>query len=794
MAASPQICRVSRHVLATLTVLLTLVLSAEVTLVVADEPPHPGAALYAEKCARCHGEKGDGTADYPDALTGDKSLVELKLVISRTMPEDTDEKSSPEEAELIAAYMLDQFYSPLAQERNRPATVDFSRLTVRQFESSVADLIGSFRWNNPWPEERGLKASYYNLRSFNKDKLVYERVDPGVNSQFGESKPEGFPTEPDMEKRRPDDIHDNMEFSVQWRGILLAPHTGNYELILRSENGVRLYFQGGPKPVIDGWVSAGSVFEHRYPVRLIGGRSYPISVHFFRYKEKTSSVVLGWKRPGHVDEVIPERYLSPKDSPGLFVLNTPFPPDDRSIGYERGNAISKEWQDAVTQAALETADFVVEKINSLARIDDKTSPEEKQKKLAEFSQRFVERAFRRPLSNDEIQLYCVGPRENVSEEIGLKRVVLLTLMSPHFLYRETGFGTFNDFSAASWLSYTLWDSLPDEQLRKLAQEQKLRTPEQIRQQADRMLSDPRTRAKLLEFLGQWLKLDHFAEITKSQAAFPDFGEGLVSDLRSSLDMMLEEFVNSPDADLRQLMLDNGYYLNGRLAAYYGVELPAEAPFQKITLNDSSRAGVLTHPLLLSGFAYDAESSPIHRGVFIARNILGRRLKPPPEAVAPLAPDLHQDLSTRQRVILQTSPGACMTCHVLINDLGFPLEQFDAVGRYRATDRDRPVDSAGGYLNRDGQQASFDTARGMAEFLANSPEVHEAFVEQLFQYLVKQPVRAFGPDRLRELTEFFAQNNFNVKKLAHQIAVTSAVGVQDLKKTAEKEEKVTAATP
>src|SRR5688572_30235614 len=103
-------------------------------------------------------------------------------------------------------------------------------------------------------------------------------------------------------------------------------------------------------------------------------------------------------------------------------------------------------------------------------------------------------------------------------------------------------------------------------------------------------------------------------------------------------------------------------------------------------------GVITHPYLLSAFAYTSTSSPIHRGVFVSRSLLGRTLRPPPEAVAPLAPDLHADLTTRERVLLQTKAQACQTCHGMINPIGFSLENFDAIGRYRVQEKEKPVDA------------------------------------------------------------------------------------------------------
>src|SRR5262249_21451245 len=146
-----------------------------------------------------------------------------------------------------------------------------------------------------------------------------------------------------------------------------------------------------------------------------------------------------------------------------------------------------------------------------------------------------------------------------------------------------------------------------------------------------------------------------------------------------------------------------------------------------------------------------------------------------EAAVPLAADLHPRLTTRERVDLQTRSQACQTCHGLINPLGFTLEHFDAAGRYRDEDRGRPIDASGGYQTRSGEVMKFAGVRDLASLLAASPETHEAFVEQLFHYLVKQPVRAFGPRKPAELRKAFVDNQYNVRRLMVEIMAESALG-------------------
>jgi hypothetical protein len=354
--------------------------------------------------------------------------------------------------------------------------------------------------------------------------------------------------------------------------------------------------------------------------------------------------------------------------------------------------------------------------------------------------------------------------------LAIKKVVLLALKSPRFLYRELGAG--DAYDAASRLSFALWDSLPDQALLDAAAKGELSTPEQLQAHAERMIRDLRTRAKVREFLHQWLRVEHLDNLAKDAQEFPEFNEQMVSDLRTSLDLFLDDAVWGETSDYRQLLLADSLYLNGRLAKFYGADLPPDAEFQKVSFDPQQRSGVLSHPLLLASFAYHATSSPIHRGVFVSRSLLGRTLRPPPEAVAPLAPDLHAGLSTRERVILQTSPNMCQTCHNMINPLGFSLEHYDAIGRYRTEELGKPIDASGSYLEESGKMVEFSGVRELADFLAGSGEAHTAFVEQVFHHLVKQPIRAY-PDQPEQLTKSFIESNYHIQRLLVNVAIAAA---------------------
>ncbi len=186
-------------------------------------------------------------------------------------------------------------------------------------------------------------------------------------------------------------------------------------------------------------------------------------------------------------------------------------------------------------------------------------------------------------------------------------------------------------------------------------------------------------------------------------------------------------------------------------------------------NRQVHVGLITHPLLMSHLAYYRTSSPIHRGVFLTRYTLGRVLRPPSEAFTPINPTLHPDLTTRQRVEMQTGEVNCQVCHRKINSLGFALEAFDAVGRFRSMEKGKKVDTSGGYVARSGKVSEFEGARELANYLVNSPDCHEAFVEAAFEHFVKQPIAAYDQQQLTKLTDYFRDQNFSIEKLIVEIA-------------------------
>ena len=730
-----------------------------------------GQNLYAQRCAECHGELGDGTDYYASRLAGDLSTIQLAKVVQETMPEGDPGTLSDDEARVIAEYMYGEFYSPIAQARLRPPRIELSRLTVRQYRRSVADLVGSFRSRGTIGSERGLKGEYFNDRRFQK--RAAERVDPMVAFEFSNEAPVPEIENPDL-------------YSVRWQGSLLPTATGWHEIVVRTEQAVRLWVNDNREPIIDGYVKSGDQNEYTARMFLIDGRAYPVKFEFARSNQGVSdeeqhkaheeldeaSVALLWKAPHGTLRPIPQRNLSPNWSPEAYVCATPFPPDDRSYGWERGTSISPSWDSATTAAAIETAEYVRLHLDELAKA---RGADDRPAKLEEFCAQFVERAFRRPLDGEQREQYIDAQFAATDDpQVAVRRVVLLTLKSPRFLYREIGDAVPTHDTAAR-LAYTLWDAPPDEQLWKQTDGDRLTQDNALRRQAERMLADPRAVSKLRQFLLAWLQLDGEVDLAKNSELYPDFDDQTVADLRISLVLFLDELIADSKADYRRLFLGENVYINSRLAEQYGGSTAGDQ-FAALRLDDGQRAGVLTHPYVMAKFAYADNTSPIHRGVFLTRGVMGQVLKPPPEAIAPLTPDLHPDLTTRERVVLQTRDAACMTCHHVINPLGFSLERFDAIGRLRDTEGERPIDDSGHYVSTSGETIEFAGARELGAFLADSDEVSLAFVDNLFHYLVQQSIQAYGTELRDELHRKFVASDFNIRELAIEIAVaTSPVG-------------------
>lgn len=736
-----------------------------------------GEAIYQKLCIECHGKTGEGVAGKSDEpLNGEKSLEALERYIDKSMPEDKPELCTGEDAQAVAGYIYDAFYSPAARARLHPEERALSRLTNRQFRESVADLLGSFEPALPLGEGTGLSAQYFSSKGMNKkEKLGLERQDRRIDFDFGSGPPaEGIDPE---------------QFSIAWQGSLLASSTGWHDFRLKTPNGARLYLNTDLRKgdgnfrddsaakrqpaLIDEWVSSGdTIREATARIFLLGGRAYPIRLDYFKYKEKRGSISLEWKMPEGEWTTLAAPDLSPAPAAPVAVVSTTFPADDGSQGYERGNSVSQAWHEATTKAAIETANEVASRLPALS--GTKEDSPDRLEKVKAFVTTLAERAFRRPLTPELQQLYIERAfPPGIVPELAVKRAAMLILKSPRFLYPEAGHET-DDAANAARLALGLWDSLPDQTLVDAARQQELHTPEQIHAQAIRMMDDPRTRAKLGDFFAHWLKMAEAKDLAKDEKTYPGFTRPLMADLRRSLELFVEHVIWSPASDYRELFTADYLYLNPTLAAFYGMAPPDGGGFARVSFDPAQRAGIFTHPFLLASFSYHRSSSPIHRGVFITRNVMGRTLKPPPMAIEFMDDRFDPSLTMREKVTELTKKTTCMGCHSTINPLGFSLENYDAVGRYRSEDNHKTVNAVSDYTTPDGNVVKLNGPRDLAQLTVSSPDAWRGFVRQMFHFTVKQPIAAYGPGALDQLTAGFVQSGYHIRNLFAAINTLAAL--------------------
>ncbi|MEO8268605.1 MAG: DUF1588 domain-containing protein, partial [Aureliella sp.] len=731
-----------------------------------------GQVIYRETCASCHGEQGEGVEGaFGDPLIGDESIGQLSARVERTMPEGEPEECVGEDAAAVAAYMHRQFYGEAAQVRNRPPRIGMARLTGNQLRQSLADLYEQFAGGADPYAEHGANGSYFDSEHWKEDKKKIKRCDPVLDFDFGHDGPgEGITPE---------------SFYIYWEGSIRADVTGRYEIVVHSTCSFTMNFGQLERELIDNHTQSGDKTEFRHSLMLTAGRAYPFKIDFSQRKRKTEQPParfrLAWVPPEGVEQVIPERNLVRYPNPPTFSLQTPLPPDDRSYGFERGIAIDRQWDESTTAAALEFGHLATTELWPAYRKSHKDEPGDQREKMRAFLEQLARTAFRQPLTDELRETYItkqLAAEEDDDEAI--KRSLLITLKSPRFLYPALDQDQTASQRVANRLALILYDSLPigDDMLKAIA-EDRLQTPDQVREFVYSHQNDLRMRAKISSMLREWLNIGQPQEIVKDTDSFPGFDARLVDDLRRSLDAFIEEVALGESGDARSFFNANWAFTTPRLAEFYGENWQPAQPFttdalvRTRELPTGTHLGLLTHPYLLSRLAYYDNSSPIHRGVFMIRYMLGRTLRPPADAFSPLSPDLHPDLTTRERVALQTSPESCQVCHQKINGLGFIFENFNAVGRYRAEEKSKTIDASGTYTSRDDHSENFASLSDLSDYLVRSEDAPRALVNRAFQYLVKQPAAAYGADTLDQLTENFERSGYSIRELVVDIAALAA---------------------
>ncbi len=386
------------------------------------------------------------------------------------------------------------------------------------------------------------------------------------------------------------------------------------------------------------------------------------------------------------------------------------------------------------------------------------------------------RAYRRPLTPSDtetlLSFYQAGRNKGGSFDAGIERALRLILSSPEFVFRferdpagVTAGSSYriSDLELASRLSYFLWSSIPDDELLNLAVAGKLSEPATLSSQVRRMLADPRAQALATNFAAQWLYLRNLKNFAPDPNEFPDFDDNLRQSMLTETEMFFESVVNE-DRNVLDLLNANYTFVNERLAHHYGIPDVYGPRFRRVTLTDDARRGLLGQGSVLTVTSYATRTSPVLRGKWILTNILGT----PPPAPPPNVPALKENneggkiLSVRERLEEHRKSPACASCHKIMDPLGFSLENFDAIGQFRAKSEDgAPIDASGVLL--DGSKVNGPATLRAA--LMSRPEVFvTTLTEKLMTYALGRGVDYNDEPAIRAIVARAAADHYRFSDL------------------------------
>ncbi len=407
----------------------------------------------------------------------------------------------------------------------------------------------------------------------------------------------------------------------------------------------------------------------------------------------------------------------------------------------------------------------------------------------EIVRKLAATAYRRPVSASEMDGLLEFYRQSRAAagraggfEAGIERAVAAVLASPHFLLRverdppglppRTAYPV-SDFELASRLSFFLWSSLPDAALRKSAAQGRLRVPGVLEGHVRRMLADRRSASLIDNFSSQWLHLRNLASARPDMRIFPDFDDNLRQAFRQETALLLEDVIRQ-DRSVLDLLRPGYTFVNERLAKHYGIPRVYGSRFRRIDLPPGSvRGGLLRHGSVLTVTSYATRTSPVIRGKWILENILGMPPPPPP----PDVPDLKDNtiagkLSVRERLAEHRADPACASCHNLMDPLGFALENYDAVGRWRAVDGSAPIDPSG--MLADGTHVG--GVDDLEQALLGRPELFAgALTEKLLTFAVGRGVEHYDAPAIRQVVRDAKGHDFRFSSLI--LGITSSVPFQ-----------------
>ncbi|MDC0676749.1 DUF1592 domain-containing protein [Sorangium atrum] len=399
-------------------------------------------------------------------------------------------------------------------------------------------------------------------------------------------------------------------------------------------------------------------------------------------------------------------------------------------------------------------------------------------------ERLAPLAYRRPLAAGEadelLGLYTAG-RTDATFDAGVATVIEGLLQSPDFLYRIE-FGTPDPQrpelrrptgdEMATRLSYLLWGTMPDEKLRLAAQAGELSTKEGVRAHAERMLEDPRSRVTVRYFFDNLLPISSLADLERNAETFPTFSRTIGSLLHEETQRFLAHEIFEENGTWASILTAPYTFMNGPLAAFYGVSGVTGDEFQQVQLDTTQRLGLLTQAGMMAGTTHSNNTNPVVRGGFVLDKLMCQKIPLPTGDILARVkpPEPYTGKTARERFSQHSKDPVCATCHQYLDPVGFALENYDAVGLFRTTENDVPIDASGGVPGTD---IKVNGPIELVQGLAQTDAVQNCFATHWAEYGYGLTLRAGDACTKKAVTDAFKASGYNVKQLLIELTQTDA---------------------
>jgi mono/diheme cytochrome c family protein len=402
----------------------------------------------------------------------------------------------------------------------------------------------------------------------------------------------------------------------------------------------------------------------------------------------------------------------------------------------------------------------------------------------EVVEHFATRAFRRPATKDEVgglmKLYKLARAQGDGHESAVKLALTGVLVSPHFLFRievdpsEAGDKphALSDYELATRLSYFLWSSMPDDALFDLAKSGKLHEKGTLKKQVKRMLADSKSAAFVSNFVGQWLETRNLDSYSPDPTKYPKFDNALRDAMGEEVELFFQTVLRE-DRSLLELVDADWTVLNERLAKHYGIDGVKGDEFRKVHLTDERRGGVLTMAGVLTVTAMPTRTSPVKRGKFVLEKILAAAPPPPPADIPPLdeKPEAVKAASVRERLEVHRANPNCAVCHVKMDAIGFSLENFDAVGRWREKDEaGHPIDASGKLPDGTALHSSADLKKVL---LGGKEQFVHCLIENVLTYALGRGLEYYDQATVNDIAEKVKKDDYRLSSLVMAVIESEA---------------------